>query len=267
MDLRSHFGCHATPFTREVRAADCWHPPHFDDVTDALLRTIERRESAVLIAPAGTGKTTIARLIRDQLPEARYDVHYLKTAGLGRRDLCRELATALRTVPAGNYPALVRQIQERFENSLASDGRRPVVIADDVHELRPDALGVFKVISNFDMDSRLVVSILLVGQPPLRHLLERADLEDVAQRLVHCAELRLLSRDETREYVAHRLTVAGATKTPFDEGAFDALYELSRGNLRAIDRLALKALELAADKGQAVVGTAELVEARKGILP
>ena len=50
-------------------------------------------------------------------------------------------------------------------------------------------------------------------------------------------------------------------------GAFDGLFELSRGNLRAIDHLALKSLEIAARAGRDVVETPHLIEARKQLWP
>lgn len=267
MEMRSHFGFNASPFTRELRVEQRFRLPQFDEAVVALQAAVEARQSAALIAPAGTGKTLVARTLRDALPEARYEVHYVKTTSLSRRDMCRELAMAVGAKPAGNYPALVRQLQDRFQGSFDNDGLRPVIIADDAHEMRPETLGLFRLLTNFDMDSRLVVSIVLLGQPPLRHLLQRGELEDIARRLVHYAELRLLSRDETRAYVEHRLTIAGAKKVPFDAGALDAIYELSRGNLRAIDHLAGKALELAAARKEHAANAAHLMEARKVLWP
>jgi type II secretory pathway predicted ATPase ExeA len=98
-------------------------------------------------------------------------------------------------------------------------------------------------------------------------MLQRDDLEDVARRIAHYAELRLLSREETRRYVEHRCTAAGNLTPPFDDDAFEAIYELSRGNLRAIDGLARKALELAAARDEDVVGAPHLIEARKVLWP
>jgi general secretion pathway protein A len=68
---------------------------------------------------------------------------------------------------------------------------------------------MLRILTNFDMDSRLVLSLVLAGQTPLRALLARDDQEAMARRIIHYAQLRLLSRDELAQYIAHRCAVAG----------------------------------------------------------
>lgn len=267
MDIRSHFGFHATPFTRELAVQHLLRFAHVDDIAEALIGSIERRMSAALIAPAGCGKTALVRQIVEQLPEARYDVTYVKVTGLSKRDMCREIARACGAEPAGSYPSLVNRLQERFTHACHREGRRPVLVLDEAHDLRPDVLAMLRILTNFEMDSRLVVSVLLVGQPPLRRMLARDDQQAVARRLARVAELRLLSRDETARYVEHRCAVAGASTAPFDAGAVDAIYELSRGNMRAIDRLALEALLICARQGAPVASAVQVTAARKGLWP
>ncbi|MEW6756043.1 MAG: AAA family ATPase [Candidatus Latescibacterota bacterium] len=263
----SPLGFRKTPFTRELAVSERFALPHQIEVADALAETVRQRMSAALIAPAGTGKTVVLRILVAALPEARYQVRYVKVTGLSKRDLCKEIADACGLSPTGIYPALVRKLQEAFAHSTDTDGLRPVLLLDEAHDLRPEALAMLRLLTNFEMDSRLVVSVVLAGQPPLRTLLGRSDQVAMAQRLAHYATLRLLSRDETRAYVQHRCAVAGAQTDPFDADAHEALFELSHGNLRALDHLALKALERAAQAGAGAVSTGDVIEARKGLAP
>lgn len=266
-DFRSRYGFHSTPFTREIPVAQCLGLAFYDQAADALASVIDDRMSAALIAPAGTGKTTLLRALVARLPEARYRVHYVKVTSLSKRDICREIARAIGAKPAGSYACLVQRLQERFVNTADTDGLRPVLILDEAHDMRPDVLGILRILTNFDMDSRLVVSIVLAGQPRLKELLRTDDLEDIARRLAHYATLRPLSRDETERYIEHRASVAGAASLPMDAAAIDAIYEIGRGNLRATDRLSLKALQMAHDADLDVVGTQHVVEARQCLWP
>jgi len=266
-DLRAAFGFHAVPFTREISPDDHFHLPFLDEALAGISAAVEARMSAALIAPAGAGKTALLRRLRSGLPEARYHVHYVKVTGLSKRDMCREIAVACGAAPAGSYPMLVRRLQERFETTAHTEGRRPVLLLDESHELRPDVLAMLRILTNFDMDSRLVLSLVIAGQTPLRALLARDEQEAMARRIVHYAQLRLLSRDELARYVAHRCAVAGSAKVPFDDRSLDALFEIGRGNLRAIDDLALKSLTYAAAAGHAVVSVQHVVAARKDLWP
>ena len=267
MDLKSAFGCHATPFTREVRLEDLYHLPFFDQARDGILRAIEKRSSAALIAAAGSGKSTVLRAILGRLPEARYVTHYVKCSEIGKRDMCREIARVAGVPSASSFPTLLHNLQERFESTLADSGRRPVLLLDEAHDLRPDVLAMLRVVTNFQMDSRLVLSFVLAGQPALGKALANEGQDAIARRIVHYASLRPLSRDETAQYVEHRIGAVGARQCPFDAAALDAIYEIGRGNLRATDNLALESLELAAAAKLKVVGTQHVATARKSLWP
>ena len=142
-----------------------------------------------------------------------------------------------------------------------------MLLLDESHELRPDVLGMLRILTNFDMDSRLVLSLVIAGQTPLRALLARDEQEAMARRIIHYAQLRLLSRDELAQYVAHRCAVVGAARAPFDDRALDAIFEIGRGNLRATDDLAFKSLDYAAAAGHAAVSVQHVVAARKDLWP
>jgi general secretion pathway protein A len=68
---------------------------------------------------------------------------------------------------------LVRRLQECFLTNTSQDGVRPVLVLDEAHDLRPDVLDMLRILTNFEMDSRLVVSVLIAGQTPLRDMLRR----------------------------------------------------------------------------------------------
>ncbi len=265
MIIEEHFGLNQTPFTREIPIEKRLNLPFLDAEASSIEEVIKRRMSALLIAPAGTGKSLVLRQVVSRLPHARYRSSYFKVSRLSGRDLCREIAHAVGARTAGTYPALVRSVQERFEQYASSDGLRPVLFIDDAHALRPEGYELLKILTNFDMDSKLIVSIILAGHPSLRDKLYRDDLEDIRQRIVHCGELRLLSREETLAYIAHRMTIAGARTSAFDPESLEGIYEMSRGNMRATDTLAFCCLKRAAEAGAKTVGIQHLHQARADV--
>lgn len=266
-DLESHFGFQTLPYTREISTRDRFSHSDLDGAAEALVRTAEKRMSGALLGPAGCGKTYVLRRVKDELPEARYRTHYVKVTSLSKRDMCREICAALGTDPAGSYPMLVRRMQEYLQRTLQAEGLRPVLLLDEAHDLRPEVLAMLRILTNFEMDSRLVVSVILAGQPPLRDLLQRTEMECIARRLAQIASLGPLSKKDALAYLKHRSNVAGCRKPPFDTHATEAIFEISRGNLRATDRLALASLEIAYEDGSKAVDANHVAAARTRIWP
>jgi general secretion pathway protein A len=250
------------PFTREIRVDHRLNLPTLEAEITALRTVIESRQSAVIVAPAGSGKTVVLRALRESLPAARYSVFYFKLSDLSARDMCRQVATALGLESQGQYPNLVRALEERCRAGYDDQGMRPVLIFDDAQDMRHDAIRLVRLLTNFEMDSRLVVSIILAGQLSLKNRLLTPDLEDVRQRLIHCGELRLLSREDTLTYIDHRTKIAGLAASPFTDGAKEALFEITRGNMRAIDKLALASLKKVAQVSRTKVEASDVAIVR-----
>jgi type II secretory pathway predicted ATPase ExeA len=267
LSFLSRFSFHTTPFTREIETQDRFQIEENEKHLEYLQRVLEKKMSAAIVAPAGTGKTMLLRTLTDRLPETRYHVSYLKVTSLSKRDLCREISKALELQQAGNYPTLVRRIQDRFSSTLEIEGRKPILVFDEIQDIRPEVLGLLNILTNFEMDSKLVVGILLAGQPRLKELLSQSRLESVARRMAHFVTLKLLSPVNHVRYIEHRCRVAGAGSSPFDEDSIRSLYELTQGNFRATDYLSLKSLEVAHDHDRTCVNANHVIEARSLLWP
>lgn len=261
-DILSQFGFRALPFTCEIDVKQFFKLDFLRVALEFLLATVKNGMCAAVVGPSGTGKTFLSRALRKALPEARFRIHYVKVAGLSKRDMCREICLAIGAQLAGTFPKLVRNVQERLQSLADVDALKPVIILDEAHELRPEVLATLKVLTNFEMDSRLVVSFILVGQKGLISTIERHELTDIAQRLAHFVRLQPMSREQSARYLKHRCTIAGARKYPFDDDATTAIYDLARGNFRATDKLGLKALEVAYREKAKQVDSNHVTEAR-----
>ena len=141
------FGLAKTPFTRECSPSEQIKWPFIEDEVDKLLRVVKSRMSAALTAPAGAGKTVALRSLASKLPEASYKVSYIKVTSLSKRDMCREIAVAVGAKSAGTFPSLVRAVQERLDTDLVHEGRRPVLLIDEAHDMRPETLAMLRILT------------------------------------------------------------------------------------------------------------------------
>ena len=121
-------------------------------------------------------------------------------------------------------------------------GRRTILIVDEAQNLSPAVLEQVRLLTNLETAKQKLLQIILIGQPELRELLARNDLRQLAQRITGRYHLEPLTREETAQYIEHRLKVAGAVGELFDSGAKKETFRLSQGVPRLINVISDRAL-------------------------
>jgi len=196
----------------------------------------------LLTGDIGTGKTTICRCFLAQIPPNCH-VAYIFNPKLSVLELlqsiCEEFHIAL--IPTHTGPPTVKDYIDALNAFLLQShaaGQSSVLIIDEAQNLAADVLEQLRLLTNLETNERKLLQIVLIGQPELRDMLARPELEQLAQRVVARFHLDALSVSETRQYIAHRLGVAGHTgPLPFDEKALQRIHQLARGVPRRINLL------------------------------
>ena len=217
----------------------------------------------LLSGEIGTGKTTVCRCFLEQIPP-NCNVAYIFNPRLTVLELlhsvCEEFHVPL---PPGaqTAKALIDPLNTFLLNAHAA-GRNNVLIIDEAQNLSSDILEQLRLLTNLETNERKLLQIILIGQPELRGMLARPELEQLAQRVIARFHLDALSQAETADYVAHRLAVAGMNgPLPFDKKALTHIYQLSRGVPRRINLLCGRALLGAYAGGLRQVGKAPVDKA------
>jgi hypothetical protein len=133
---------------------------------------------------------------------------------------------------------------EAFLISQTSKGKRCLLIVDEAQNLSPKAVEELRMLSNFQFGNQALLQSFLIGQPEFREILQRPEMEQFRQRVAATCHIGPLDRDETEQYILHRLKCAGSTGRPsFEAGVYDVIYKASGGIPRRInsvcDRLLL----------------------------
>jgi len=122
------------------------------------------------------------------------------------------------------------------------EGNRVLLIIDEAQNLSDATLEEIRMLSNFQSDDRLLLQIILVGQPELKARFKNPSLTQLAQRIAVNYHLQALTGDETRNYIEFRLTKAGGKHDTFSADAIDEIFRASRGIPRTINLLCDSAL-------------------------
>lgn len=150
---------------------------------------------------------------------------------------------------------MFHQIQERIQTLVQDRRVTPIIICDEAQYLRTEILNDLKILLNFNMDSKDLAVLILVGQPTLNDTLARAVNEALNQRIVINYMFVGIDETEVRNYIIDRCNLAGIPSTTFDDNAITALANNCNNSTRVLNNLIDKCLMICAKKQTNVVNT------------
>ena len=198
----------------------------------------------LLTGEIGAGKTTVCRCFLEQVPP-NCNVAYIFNPRLTAVELLRTICEEFR-IPAPPADSSVKDLVDKLNAHLLAAhaaGRNNVLIIDEAQNLSLSVLEQLRLLTNLETNERKLLQIILIGQPELRDMLARPELEQLAQRVIARYHLDALSARETGAYISHRLAVAGLLgSTPFPPRLTSLIYKITRGVPRRINLLCDRAL-------------------------
>jgi general secretion pathway protein A len=196
----------------------------------------------LLTGEVGTGKTTLCRCLLEQI-HGSCDVAFVLNPKMSVVELLAAICDEFHidTPRTDSVKVLVDALNAHLLRANA-EGRHAVLIIDEAQNLLPDVLEQLRLLTNLETNTRKLLQIILIGQPELQAMLARAELRQVAQRIVARYHLPHLTRLEVASYVAHRLRVSGAITPIFPHSLIGTLYRRTRGVPRLINLICDRAL-------------------------
>jgi putative secretion ATPase (PEP-CTERM system associated) len=200
---------------------------------------LEQGEGFIVVTGApGTGKTM---LVKELFATIRHDEvipGLMVTSQVGAEDALRMVAGSFGL----SYDTLVKAVLlknlETFFKLKAKEGKRVLLVVDEAQNLPYQSLEELRMLLNLELDGKPILQIFMLGQNEMRGLLQSDKMEQVRQRITATYHLRPLEREETREYIVHRLATAGWDNDPvFSDETFEAIYRFTGGTPRMINNL------------------------------
>jgi type II secretory pathway predicted ATPase ExeA len=217
----------------------------------AFQQTVDDRTLGVLSGDPGVGKTTAIRNLIGELPRPDYQVIYLCNTSGSPLDLYRAIAAEIGVRPSHRRGELWTDIKKVVVHMADEKGVVPVIVLDEGHRLSDTFLSDLAGFLNFAFDSRDVVPLWLVGQPPLVKRLHQQQHDALRTRIAIEIRLEALERQAFGAAVEHAFKAAGATQSVLSDPAVELLFRSSRGVLRVASKILRVAMRLAHEKNQA----------------
>jgi len=208
---------------------------HREALAHLLYGVQERRGFIVLTGEVGTGKTTLIRALLQQLDD-KTEVAFISQSKLSFDGLL-EYMLAIFGIANGTSSQAQRLFA--FNHFLAERQRADqnvVLILDEAQNLEPQTLEQIRLLSNYETPTTKLLQLLLVGQPELQKKLRLPELRQLKQRIGLSCSIVPLALQEIRDYICHRLRVAGALDTGlFTDRAMTDIGKYTGGNQRLVN--------------------------------
>lgn len=206
-----------------------------------------------LIAKPGMGKTT---LLFHLLERFRHNARtaFLFQTQCNARELMRLLLAEL---GVESHDQDFVRMHEEFNKLLLQEARanrRFIVVIDEAQNLDASVMEAVRLLSDFETPRSKLLQIILSGQPELADKLASHHLSQLRQRISLLGRLTPLSMEETRNYIEHRMRVAGHQgPLPFSPEALVAIARFTEGIPRNINNFCFNLLSLGCAIHQPVV--------------
>lgn len=211
-------------------------PKHSEALNSLIYAINERKGFVVITGEIGAGKTTVCRTLLNKL-NVNTRIATIINTHLTPKDLIAAILDEFDVeYTSGNKQKLLKALNQYLIQQLAAD-MNVVLIIDEAQNLTPTALEEVRMLSNLETEKEKLIQIILLGQPQLRAKLDNPKLEQFRQRIAVYYHLNSLNREETKDYILHRLSLVSANGigNVFTPEAIDLVYQHSRGIPRLIN--------------------------------
>jgi putative secretion ATPase (PEP-CTERM system associated) len=215
----------------------------------------------VITGEIGSGKTTLIESFLEDLPENVVLAHINQTQ-LTPVEFLQALLVEFGFKPFKKRKVELLSMLKDFMIEQYAAGKTLLLVIDEAQNLSLRVLEELRMLSGIEAQKEKLLRIILAGQPELSQQLRGRRLEQLRQRVRLQFHLGALSKRETREYIEHRLEIAGADgRRIFEEQAFDPIFTYSGGVPRLINTLCDTALLCAFAEEKDVITRALLMTA------
>lgn len=245
MSYLEYYGLKTEPFSNTIDSRFYYNSSQHSEALIRLKYAAENRKGlALLVGGIGTGKTTLARRLLDELDERQYESALLIVihSSVTSEWLLRKIALQVGVPkPAEAKTDLLGQLYKRLAE-IHEKGKKTVVLIDEAQMLHNrEVMEEFRGILNIELDGHKLITFIFFGLEEMDKYLSLD--EPLRQRVALRFDLQSFNEKVTEDYMKHRLQIGGCTrKDLFTQTAFTAVHQNSKGIPRVINTICDNAL-------------------------
>lgn len=232
-----YYGLSADPFRLTSDFRNLYSQPSLAKASSYLQYGLQSGDGIVLITgKAGVGKTTIVNRVMHDARQISNQASIIECTDFDGAELLNYYARLLGDNSSHqNLTDSIHWITSTLKQ-LNEQGRQPLLVLDEAHQLSDDALNKLTLLANQQQDGQSLLQIFLIGQPELQDRLNQSEYEQLHQRLIASSEIQPLNVEETFDYISQNLKAAGWKNKPvFSPNVYTEVHRSSLGIRRWIN--------------------------------
>lgn len=234
---KEYWGFAEYPFENLPNPDYLYKSPVHEEALTRLMYAIENRKgAAMLTGEIGCGKTTISRLLFQRLVKRGYQIALIENPSLDPDEFFKEILYQLGLeVTTGSKREMIHQLNDHLYRNIKA-GKSSVIIVDEAQIIENErTFEELRLLLNFQLNDRFLLSLVLIGQPELRERIRR--IPQLDQRIAIRYHLTPLDIHEMVRFIFYRLKKAGARQNMFSNDAFQKIYEYTSGTPRMVNNI------------------------------
>ena len=253
-----HWKLHRKPFENTPDPSFLYYSEAHRSSLDLLLYAArERKGMALLTGGHGCGKTLLGGAVVKALKPQEFVVGIVNNVRLSETELLNEILYQIgEDQQSERLLELSRLLGETLFRHVQQD-KHTVLIVDDAHLIEDDGvLEQLRLLLNFQLEDRTMLTLVLMGLPGLRERVEA--MPQLGQRLAVKCHVDPFGAEDVQNYVRHRLRIAGGQERVFADEAMREIAKATGGVPMRINTVCDLAL-MAGAKANAQCITPEIV--------
>jgi len=231
----SHFELNEKPFKISTDPRFLWLGEKHKEALATLLYGILYNDGYVVVTgDVGTGKTTLASALMNELGDRVIAVK-VPFPDFESLDFLKLISTAYGIDNSFQSKGSFFSLFTSFLHNSSSAGKKVILIIDEAQRLTSEHLMELLQLSNIEENGSRLLNIVFVGQNEFNDILLEESNRALRQRVTINYNLGTLTRDETNQYIAHRLKVAQGERGIFPPEAIEEVFLFSAGVPRLIN--------------------------------
>lgn len=232
MLIEEFFGFKKHPFLNTCDLEFLFWSSEFKEGYARLLYSITESKAglSLIIGEVGCGKTMLCKALQRDIEERKSKTSLIENPILTPKEFLIRISLDFfneekKGTKAKIFKEVEKNIKEKKENY--------VILIDEAQILPSKTLEEIRLLLNLEDKEGKLVQIVLFGQMDLKKKLQKE--KALKQRIGIAYTLSPLNEKETKEYINHRLKVAGASYEIFEEKAINEIHNFTNGIPRLIN--------------------------------